>query len=98
MLYMEAKQTFPDAVIKEMTGLSEIKHVPACYRMVDTCSAEFTASTLTSTAPSARKMRQKNLLKRMQAENQLLWYLARSDPYRSGYRELISHPFTAYGR
>ena len=36
---------FPDAVIKEMTGLSEIKHVPACYRMVDTCSAEFTAST-----------------------------------------------------
>ena len=45
-LYMEAKQNgFPDAVIKEMTGLSEIKHVPACYRMVDTCSAEFTAST-----------------------------------------------------
>ena len=45
-LYMEAKQNgFPDAVVKEMTGLSEIKHIPACYRMVDTCSAEFTAST-----------------------------------------------------
>ena len=28
-----------------MTGAFEIKHVPACYRMVDTCSAEFTAST-----------------------------------------------------
>ncbi|MEW3584603.1 carbamoyl-phosphate synthase large subunit, partial [[Clostridium] symbiosum] len=45
-LHMEAKQYgFPDRVIKEMTGLTELKHIPACYRMVDTCSAEFAAST-----------------------------------------------------
>lgn len=45
-LHREAKQYgFPDRVIKEMTGLKEIKHIPACYRMVDTCSAEFAAST-----------------------------------------------------
>ncbi|WP_125143061.1 carbamoyl-phosphate synthase large subunit [Clostridium transplantifaecale] len=45
-LHREAKQYgFPDQVIKEMTGLTEIKHIPACYRMVDTCSAEFAAST-----------------------------------------------------
>ena len=45
-LYLEAKQYgFPDKVIQDLTGLSEIKHLPACYRMVDTCSAEFAAST-----------------------------------------------------
>ncbi|MDD6072983.1 MAG: carbamoyl-phosphate synthase large subunit, partial [Clostridium sp.] len=45
-LYLEAKQYgFPDKVIHELTGLPEIKHLPACYRMVDTCSAEFAAST-----------------------------------------------------
>ncbi len=45
-LYMEAKQYgFPDKVIQDLTGLPEIKHIPACYRMVDTCSAEFAAST-----------------------------------------------------
>ncbi|MBP3925631.1 MAG: carbamoyl-phosphate synthase large subunit, partial [Clostridium sp.] len=45
-LYLEAKQYgFPDQVIKELTGLSEIQHLSACYRMVDTCSAEFAAST-----------------------------------------------------
>lgn len=44
-LYMEAKRYgFPDRVIQELTG-QEVKHVPACYRMVDTCSAEFAAST-----------------------------------------------------
>lgn len=45
-LYMEAKQNgFPDSAIKKMTGLETVEHVPACYRMVDTCSAEFAAST-----------------------------------------------------
>lgn len=45
-LHREAKQYgFPDSVIREMTGLPEIRHIPACYRMVDTCSAEFAAST-----------------------------------------------------
>ena len=45
-LYREAKQNgFPDCVIKQMTGLEEVPHIPACYRMVDTCSAEFAAST-----------------------------------------------------
>ena len=45
-LYMEAKQNgFPDRVIREQSGLDDLKHVPACYRMVDTCSAEFAAST-----------------------------------------------------
>lgn len=45
-LHREAKQYgFPDRVIKEMTGLAKIPHIPACYRMVDTCSAEFAAST-----------------------------------------------------
>lgn len=45
-LYMEAKRNgFPDSVIQEMTGLDKIEHIPACYRMVDTCSAEFAAST-----------------------------------------------------
>lgn len=45
-LHREAKQYgFPDRVIQEMTGLAKIRHIPACYRMVDTCSAEFAAST-----------------------------------------------------
>lgn len=45
-LHMEAKRYgFPDRVIREMTGLDKIDHIPACYRMVDTCSAEFAAST-----------------------------------------------------
>lgn len=45
-LHMEAKRYgFPDRVIMEMTGLDRIDHIPACYRMVDTCSAEFAAST-----------------------------------------------------
>lgn len=45
-LYEEAKQYgFPDQAIKEQTGMGEIRHIPACYRMVDTCSAEFAAST-----------------------------------------------------
>ena len=45
-LYMEAKQNgFPDSVIKKLAVLDDISHVPACYRMVDTCSAEFAAST-----------------------------------------------------
>ena len=45
-LHMEAKQYgFLDQVIKELTGRKEIRHIPACYRMVDTCSAEFAAST-----------------------------------------------------
>ena len=45
-LHMEAKRYgFPDRVIREMTGLKELKHIPAVYRMVDTCSAEFAAST-----------------------------------------------------
>lgn len=45
-LHMEVKRYgFPDKVIKEITGKDEIRHIPACYRMVDTCSAEFAAST-----------------------------------------------------
>ncbi|MCB6607926.1 carbamoyl-phosphate synthase large subunit [[Clostridium] symbiosum] len=45
-LHREAKQYgFSDRVIQEMTGLAKIRHIPACYRMVDTCSAEFAAST-----------------------------------------------------
>ena len=45
-LHMEARQYgFPDQVIKGLTGMENIAHIPACYRMVDTCSAEFAAST-----------------------------------------------------
>lgn len=45
-LYLEAKQYgFPDAVIERLSGRQEYEHLPACYRMVDTCSAEFAAST-----------------------------------------------------
>lgn len=44
--YKEAKQNgFPDTVIEELTDLRLVEHLPACYRMVDTCSAEFAAST-----------------------------------------------------
>ncbi len=45
-LYREAKTYgFPDDVIREISGKSDFRHIPACYRMVDTCAAEFAAST-----------------------------------------------------
>jgi carbamoyl-phosphate synthase large subunit len=44
--YAEAKQYgFPDTVISRLTGARNVRHVPASFRMVDTCAAEFTAST-----------------------------------------------------
>ena len=43
--YAEAKQYgFPDTVISRLTGARNVRHVPASFRMVDTCAAEFTAS------------------------------------------------------
>ncbi len=43
--YREAKRYgFPDSVIFRLSGQT-VPHLPACYRMVDTCSAEFAAST-----------------------------------------------------
>lgn len=45
-LLLEAKQYgFPDTLIKRLAEAEQIPHIPACYRMVDTCSAEFSANT-----------------------------------------------------
>lgn len=45
-LYREAKRCgFPDRVIAKLTDRRDLPHIPFCYRMVDTCAAEFSAST-----------------------------------------------------
>ncbi|MDD6197043.1 MAG: carbamoyl-phosphate synthase large subunit [[Clostridium] aminophilum] len=45
-VYDEAKiYGFPDSVIRQLTGKEDLPHKPFSYRMVDTCAAEFAAST-----------------------------------------------------
>lgn len=45
-LYKKAKKLgFPDAAIERISGKKVKKHLPASYRMVDTCAAEFAAHT-----------------------------------------------------
>ena len=45
-LLLEAKKYgFPDSAIRRLCGKEEIPHIPASYKMVDTCGAEFEAET-----------------------------------------------------
>ena len=83
---------------KEMTGLSEIKHVPACYRMVDTCSAEFTASTPYFYSTFGEEDEAEEFIKENASGKPVVMVFG-SGPIRIGQvSSSISPLFTAYGR
>ena len=45
-LYRQAKDFgYPDAAIRRIAGQADLPHLPAAYKMVDTCGAEFAAQT-----------------------------------------------------
>ena len=45
-LYRQAKDFgYPDAAIRRIAGQTDLPHLPAAYKMVDTCGAEFAAQT-----------------------------------------------------